>query len=127
MSAIFTMQEVTEILDNVSRDYNSLIISAYQNNDEQKQKYYKTEFYRITFASSELKKFEDWGFCAITYIPVLQRWACLFPKNYKYIGGRSYPYSEDDPPILFVSGVVDGVLDEYLYKEYTQRNEREEV
>lgn len=123
MSAIFTMQEVTEILDNVSRDYNSLIISAYQKNDEQKQKYYKTEFYRLAFASSELKKFEDWGFCAVTYIPVLQRWVCLFPKNYKYIGGRIYPYSEDDPPILFVSGVVDGILDEYLYKEYTQRNE----
>lgn len=34
MSAVFTMQEVTEILDNVSRDYNSLIISAYQKNDE---------------------------------------------------------------------------------------------
>ena len=64
-----------------------------------------------------MKKFEDWGFCAITYTPVFQRWACLFPRNYKYIGGRSYPYSEDDPPILFVSGVVDGILDEYLYKE----------
>lgn len=121
------MREVTEKLDKIAQDYNSLIISAYQNNDEQKQKYYKTEFYRLTFASSELKKFEDWGFCAITYTPVLQRWACLFPRNYKYIGGRSYPYSENDPPILFVSGVVDGILDEYLYKEYTQGHEREEV
>lgn len=34
MSTIFTMREVTEKLDNVSRDYNSLIILAYQNNDE---------------------------------------------------------------------------------------------
>lgn len=127
MSAIFTMREVTEKLDKIAQDYNSLIISAYQNNDEQKQKYYKAEFYRLTFASSELKKFEDWGFCAVTYITVLQRWACLFPRNYKYIGGISYPYSEDDPPILFVSGVVDGILDEYLYKEYTQGYEREEV
>ena len=127
MSTIFTMREVTEKLDKIAQDYNSLIISAYQNNDEQKQKYYKAEFYRLTFASSELKKFEDWGFCAITYIPIFQRWACLFPRNYKYIGGRSYPYSEDDPPILFVSGVVDGILDEYLYKEYTQKYEREEI
>ena len=109
MSTIFTTQEVTEKLHKIAQDYNSLIISAYQNNDEQKQKYYKAEFYRLTFASSELKKFEDWGFCAITYIPIFQRWACLFPRNYKYIGGRSYPYSEDDPPILFVSGVDDGV------------------
>lgn len=123
MFAIFTIQEVTEKLDKISQDYNSLIISAYQNNDEQKQKYYKAEFYRLTFASSELKKFEDWGFYAITYIPVFQRWACFFHRNYKYIDGRSYPYSEDDPPILFVSGVVDGILDEYLYKEYTQRHE----
>lgn len=123
MSAIFTMREVTEKLDKIAQDYNSLIISAYQNNDEQKQKYYKAEFYRLTFASSELKKFEDWGFCAVTYTTVLQRWACLFPRNYKYIGGISYPYSEDDPPILFVSGVVDGILDEYLYKEYTQGHE----
>lgn len=127
MSTIFTMREVTEKLDKIAQDYNSLIISAYQNNDEQKQKYYKAEFYRLTFASSELKKFEDWGFCAITYIPIFQRWACLFPKNYKYIGGRSCLYSEDDPPVLFVSGVVDGILDEYLYKEYTQGHEREEV
>lgn len=37
MSAIFTIQEVTEKLDKISQDYNSLIISAYQNNDEQKQ------------------------------------------------------------------------------------------
>lgn len=123
MSTIFTMREITEKLDKIAQDYNSLIISAYQNNDEQKQKYYKAEFYRLSFASSELKKFEDWGFYAITYTPVFQRWACLFPRNYKYIGGRSYPYSEDDPPILFVSGVVDGILDEYLYKEYTQGHE----
>lgn len=123
MSTIFTMREVTEKLDNIAKDFNSLIISAYQVQDEQKEKYYKTEFYRLTFASSELRKFEDWGFCAVTYIPQLERWACLFPKNYKYIGSKSYPYSEDDPPILFVSGVVDGILDEYLYKEYTQRHE----
>lgn len=123
MSTIFTMREVTEKLDNIAKDFNSLIISAYQVQDEQKEKYYKTEFYRLTFASSELRKFEDWGFCAVTYIPQLERWACLFPKDYKYIGGRSYPYSEEDPPILFVSGVVDGILDEYLYKEYTQRHE----
>lgn len=120
---MFTIKEVTEKLDNIARDFNSLIISAYQSQDEQKEKYYKIEFYRLTFASSELRKFEDWGFCAVTYIPQVERWACLFPRDYKYIGGRSYPYSEEDPPILFVSGVVDGILDEYLYKEYTQRHE----
>lgn len=120
---MFTIQEVINKIDNIARDFNSLIISAYQNNDDQKEKYYKIEFYRLTFASSELRKFEDWGFCAVTYIPQLERWACLFPKDYKYIGGRSYPYSKEDPPILFVSGVVDGILDEYLYKEYIQRHE----
>ena len=120
---MFTIKEVIEKLDNIAKDFNSLIISAYQSQDEQKEKYYKIEFYRLTFASSELRKFEDWGFCAVTYIPQVERWACLFPRDYKYIGGRSYPYSEEDPPILFVSGVVDGILDEYLYKEYILRHE----
>ena len=36
MSTIFTMREVTEKLDKIAQDYNSLIISAYKNNDEQK-------------------------------------------------------------------------------------------
>ena len=34
MSTIFTTQEVTEKLRKIAQDYNSLIISAYQNNDE---------------------------------------------------------------------------------------------
>lgn len=34
MSTIFTIREVTEKLSKIAQDYNSLIISAYQNNDE---------------------------------------------------------------------------------------------
>lgn len=34
MSTIFATQEVTEKLHKIAQDYNSLIISAYQNNDE---------------------------------------------------------------------------------------------
>lgn len=31
---MFTIQEVINKIDNIARDFNSLIISAYQNNDD---------------------------------------------------------------------------------------------
>jgi len=79
--------------------------------------YYRIEFNRLSFAERELSKFNEWGFSNLIYVPVLEHWACVMPNDYKYIEDTSYPYSEEDPPIIFVSGVVDSVLDEYLSEE----------
>lgn len=82
-----------------------------------KTEYYRIEFNRLSFTERELLKFNEWGFSNLIYVPVLEHWACVMPNDYKYLEGTSYPYSEEDPPIVFVSGVADSVLDEYLSTE----------
>lgn len=106
-------QKVVEKLETVARDYNNLIIKAHQYKDEKKEKYYTTEYNRIQFSIAEIKQFLTWGFSFVTYITVLERWACVMPNDCKYLGKEYYFYSEENQPILFVSGTVDSVLDEY--------------
>ena len=85
--------------------------------DEEKANYYRHEFYRLSFAAREINLFNDWGFSNIVYVSVLDHWACVMPKDYEYLDSTSYPYSEEDPPIIFVSGNAECVLNEYLSEE----------
>lgn len=101
-------------IKNVATDY---LDAATKATDEEKSNYYRHEFYRLSFAAREINLFNDWGFSNIVYVPTLDHWACVMPKDYEYLDSTSYPYSKEDPPIVFVSGNTDCVLNEYLSKE----------
>lgn len=108
------------------------LIASNKTNDKKKSEYYKHEAYRLNFTTRELDLFYNWGFSNLIYVPHLNHWACVMPKDYKYLNSTSYPYSKENPPIIFVSGNVDSVLDEYLseldeYLNEEKNNERKEV
>ena len=85
--------------------------------DEEKARYYRHEFYRLSFVAREINLFDDWGFSNIIYVSTLDHWACVMPKDYEYLDSISYPYDKENPPIVFVSGNADCVLNEYLSEE----------
>lgn len=99
---------------NVATDY---FDAATKTIDKKKSIYYRQEFYRLNFAAGEINLFNNWGFSNIIYVPVLNHWACVMPNDYKYLEDTVHPYSEEDPPIVFVSGNTECVLDEYLSEE----------
>lgn len=107
MKIFDTCLKIEEIL----KDY---LKASNKTNDKKKSEYYKHEAYRLNFTARELDLFYNWGFSNLVYVPKLNHWACVMPKDYEYLNSTSYPYSKEDPPIIFVSGNVDSVLDEYL-------------